>query len=101
MAPLIKIVARGDTTSVDAYLNPVLRGYVRELASRAGGTSKRTADAHVGRRAGRRGRFLGKDSILSGPAGGVVGFSKMAAAAGYRASDWLRYGGDQHGRDAV
>ncbi|MHC4178433.1 MAG: hydantoinase/oxoprolinase N-terminal domain-containing protein, partial [Planctomycetota bacterium] len=81
VAPLVKIVSRGDTTVMDAYLNPVLRAYVErirrvieggrlQILTSAGGL----VDAD---------RFVGKDSILSGPAGGVVGFSHVARAAGF------------------
>ncbi len=84
VAPLIKLVARGDTTTVDAYLNPVLRGYVRQLKAGLGADS--ACDLRMLTSAGGlvdADQFLGKDSILSGPAGGVVGFSRIAAAAGY------------------
>ncbi len=81
VAPLVKIVSRGDTTVVDAYLNPVLRAYIERLrrALAAGRLQILTSagglvDAD---------RFVGKDSILSGPAGGVVGFSHVARAAGF------------------
>ena len=94
VAPLIKIVARGDTTSVDAYLNPVLRGYVRKLRSGLG--SQNHSDLRMLTSAGGlvdADRFLGKDSILSGPAGGVVGFSKVATAAGYQRAIGFDMGG--------
>ncbi len=92
VAPLIKIVARGDTTAVDAYLNPVLRGYVRRLRDELGPRS----DLQMLTSAGglvNADRFLGKDSILSGPAGGVVGFSRVAAAAGFRCAIGFDMGG--------
>lgn len=83
--PLMKLVARGDTTIVDAYLSPVLRRYVDQVDSRLrpGGTGPRLmfmqsngglADAH---------HFQGKDALLSGPAGGVVGMVETASAAGF------------------
>jgi 5-oxoprolinase (ATP-hydrolysing) len=78
VAPLIKLIGRGDTTVVDAYLSPILRQYVDRVAGGLPGTTKlqfmqsngglTDADA-----------FRGKDAILSGPAGGVVG---MVAASG-------------------
>ncbi len=81
VAPLIKIVARGDTTVMDAYLNPVLRGYVNALRR-----SLSECDLRILTSAGglvEAEKFVGKDSILSGPAGGVVGFSRIARAAGF------------------
>jgi 5-oxoprolinase (ATP-hydrolysing) len=101
-SPLMKLVSRGDTTVVDAYLSPILRRYVdeveRDLGAGHPGTTppvagerrpevKRAAprlqfmqssggltDAH---------RFQGKDAILSGPAGGVVGAVEVARLAGF------------------
>jgi 5-oxoprolinase (ATP-hydrolysing) len=80
-SPLMKLVSRGDTTVVDAYLSPILARYVDHVAAELGGTrvlfmqsSGGLADAH---------RFRGKDSILSGPAGGIVGMARTAAAAGF------------------
>src|SRR4029079_15960664 len=81
VAPLPKFVARADTTVVDAYLNPVLRDYVERLRTALPGSSMRiltSAGGLVGAE-----HFCGKDSILSGPAGGVVGFSRAAQAAGF------------------
>ncbi len=83
-APLVKIVSRGDTTVVDAYLNPVLRSYVDRL--RESLDLGAASDIRLLTSAGglvRADRFVGKDSILSGPAGGVVGFSRAAQAAGF------------------
>ena len=94
VAPLIKIVARGDTTSLDAYLNPVLRGYVRRLRTAFG--EEAASDLRMLTSAGGlidADRFLGKDSILSGPAGGVVGFSRVAAAAGFERAIGFDMGG--------
>jgi 5-oxoprolinase (ATP-hydrolysing) len=80
VAPLMKLVSRGDTTVVDAYLSPILRRYVDRVAGELGGTrlmfmqsSGGLTDAH---------RFQGKDAILSGPAGGVVGMVGTGAMAG-------------------
>jgi 5-oxoprolinase (ATP-hydrolysing) len=81
-APLIKIVSRGDTTVVDAYLNPVLRRYVDRLRSALGDDCDLRLLTSAGSLVSPE-RFLGKDSILSGPAGGVVGFSRVAEAAGF------------------
>jgi 5-oxoprolinase (ATP-hydrolysing) len=85
VAQLIKIVARGDTTCVDAYLNPILRDYVRRLRQ-ALDKGQNSSDLRMLTSAGGlvdADNFLGKDSILSGPAGGVVGFSRVARVAGF------------------
>jgi 5-oxoprolinase (ATP-hydrolysing) len=73
VAPLVKIVARGDTTVIDAYLNPVLRAYVERLRRSLGASRLQILTSAGG--LVDADRFVGKDSILSGPAGGVVGFS--------------------------
>jgi 5-oxoprolinase (ATP-hydrolysing) len=82
---LAKLVGRGDTTVVDAYLSPILRRYVEQVANAL----------DVGRRCERllfmqsnggltdARLFHGKDAILSGPAGGIIGMVKTAEAAGY------------------
>ncbi len=91
VAPLPKFVARADTTVVDAYLNPVLRDYVARLRSALPGSKVRiltSAGGLVGAE-----HFCGKDSILSGPAGGVVGFSRMAKAAGFTRAIGFDMGG--------
>ncbi|MCE9547313.1 MAG: hydantoinase B/oxoprolinase family protein [Planctomycetia bacterium] len=80
VAPLPKIVPRGDTTVVDAYLNPVLRRYVAGLRARLGDSPLRILTSAGGLVAAEQ--FVGKDSILSGPAGGAVGLARAAAAAG-------------------
>jgi 5-oxoprolinase (ATP-hydrolysing) len=81
VAPLIKIVSRGDTTVVDGYLNPVLRSYVQRLRQAIGSGELRIMTSAGG--LVDADRFVGKDSILSGPAGGVVGFSLVARQAGF------------------
>jgi 5-oxoprolinase (ATP-hydrolysing) len=80
-SPLMKLVSRGDTTVVDAYLSPILRRYVDRVASELGDTrlmfmqsNGGLTDAHF---------FQGKDAILSGPAGGVVGMVQTSAMAGF------------------
>ena len=81
VAPLIKLVGRGDTTVVDAYLSPVLRRYVEGVAS---GLSSGT-DLHFMQSNGglaEASAFRGKDAILSGPAGGVVGMVAASAPHG-------------------
>lgn len=80
-SPLIKAVGRGDTTVVDAYLSPVLRRYVDLVASEMQGARLMFMQSNGGLADARR--FQGKDSILSGPAGGVVGAAKTAAMAGF------------------
>ncbi|ODS99008.1 MAG: 5-oxoprolinase [Lautropia sp. SCN 69-89] len=81
VSPLVRFVARGDTTVVDAYLSPVLRRYVERVAAAMPGVRLQfmqsnggLTDAHA---------FQGKDSILSGPAGGIVGMARVSAAAGF------------------
>ena len=92
VAPLIKIVSRGDTTVVDAYLNPILRTYVQRLRDDLGGDSDLRLLTSAGGLVSAE-RFVGKDSILSGPAGGVVGFSKVAQAAGFSRAIGFDMGG--------
>ncbi|MBI1246290.1 hydantoinase [bacterium] len=82
VASLIKIVSRGDTTVVDAYLNPILQDYLSRIQAKlAVGSRLRLLTSAGGLVASQA--FSGKDSILSGPAGGVVGFAAAAKAAGF------------------
>jgi len=81
VSPLMKLVGRGDTTVVDAYLSPVLRRYVDRIARALPDTALYFMQSNGGLTDARR--FQGKDSILSGPAGGVVGAVRTAAAAGF------------------
>jgi len=81
VSPLMKLVGRGDTTVVDAYLSPILRRYVDQVASQMPGvrlffmqSSGGLTEAH---------HFQGKDAILSGPAGGIVGMVRTAVAGGH------------------
>lgn len=92
VSPLIKIVARGDTTVVDAYLNPVLRSYLTSLRSRLHPETDLRLLTSAGGLVSAE-RFTGKDSVLSGPAGGVVGFSRIAEAAGFTRSIGFDMGG--------
>jgi len=78
-SPMMKFVSRGDTTVVDAYLSPILRRYVDQVAAEMPGvtlffmqSSGGLTDARV---------FQGKDAILSGPAGGIVGMARTAELA--------------------
>ena len=80
-SPLMKFVSRGDTTVVDAYLSPILKRYVDQVAGEMPGvklffmqSSGGLTDAHA---------FAGKDAILSGPAGGIVGMARTAALGGH------------------
>ena len=79
VSPLMKLVSRGDTTVVDAYLSPILRRYVEQVSAQMPGvrllfmqSSGGLTDAHA---------FQGKDAILSGPAGGIVGMVRTAQLA--------------------
>jgi 5-oxoprolinase (ATP-hydrolysing) len=81
VSPLIKLVSRGDTTVVDAYLSPILRRYVDRVAGELGNTRLMFMQSNGGLTDARL--FQGKDSILSGPAGGVVGMVRTAAEAGF------------------
>ncbi|MBP6530631.1 MAG: 5-oxoprolinase, partial [Burkholderiales bacterium] len=81
VSPLMKFVSRGDTTVVDAYLSPILRRYVEQVQASLGDvrlqfmqSSGGLTDAH---------RFQGKDAILSGPAGGIVGAAAVTKLAGF------------------
>ncbi|PIG92234.1 hydantoinase B/oxoprolinase family protein [Gloeocapsopsis sp. IPPAS B-1203] len=97
VSPLMKLISRGDTTVVDAYLSPILRRYVNQVSSQLSGYSNQAtnpdnitdtphpslmfmqsngglADART---------FQGKDSILSGPAGGIVGAVQTSLIAGF------------------
>jgi 5-oxoprolinase (ATP-hydrolysing) len=81
VSPLMKLVGRGDTTVVDAYLSPILRRYVEQVAGEMPGvklffmqSSGGLTDAHA---------FQGKDAILSGPAGGIVGMVRTAQLADF------------------
>ena len=80
-SPLMKLVSRGDTTVVDAYLSPILRRYVTEVARELQGVRLLFMQSNGGLTDA--GSFRGKDSILSGPAGGIVGMARTAQKAGY------------------
>ncbi|MEV0283888.1 hydantoinase B/oxoprolinase family protein [Kribbella sp. NPDC050820] len=80
-SPLMKLVSRGDTTVVDAYLSPILRRYVDQVASELDGVRLMFMQSNGGLTEAHM--FRGKDAILSGPAGGVVGMARTTAAAGF------------------
>ncbi|MCX7382507.1 MAG: hydantoinase B/oxoprolinase family protein [Alphaproteobacteria bacterium] len=80
VSPLLKLVPRGDTTVVDAYLSPILRRYVSQVASELEGVKLYFMQSNGGLAEALS--FQGKDAILSGPAGGIVGAARTAAMAG-------------------
>lgn len=79
--PLAGYVARSATAVADAYLTPVLQRYVDQVASRLGDTSLHFMQSNGGLMEATR--FRGRDAVLSGPAGGVVGAAKTAALLGH------------------
>jgi 5-oxoprolinase (ATP-hydrolysing) len=81
VSPLMKLVPRGDTTVVDAYLSPVLGRYVNQVADQMHGVRLMFMQSNGG--LAEAGHFRGKDAILSGPAGGIVGMVRMSALAGF------------------
>ena len=83
VSPLIKFIARGDTTVVDAYLSPILRRYVEQFGRNLGSPAPRIMFMQSNGGLVAAESFQGKDSILSGPAGGIVGAVKTCALAGY------------------
>ncbi|KQO20014.1 hydantoinase B/oxoprolinase family protein [Acidovorax sp. Leaf78] len=80
-SPMMKFVSRGDTTVVDAYLSPILRRYVDQVASEMPGVKLFFMQSSGGLTDA--GTFQGKDAILSGPAGGIVGMARTAGLAGH------------------
>ncbi|RDG32395.1 hydantoinase B/oxoprolinase family protein, partial [Streptomyces corynorhini] len=81
VSPLIKLVPRGDTTVVDAYLSPILRRYVDEVAAELRSVRLMFMQSNGGLR--EAAHFRGKDAVLSGPAGGVVGMARTSRQAGF------------------
>jgi 5-oxoprolinase (ATP-hydrolysing) len=81
VSPLLRLVPRGDTTVVDAYLSPMLRRYVDQVAAELTGTRLYFMQSNGGLTASEK--FQGKDAILSGPAGGIVGAARTAGMAGF------------------
>ena len=81
VSPLMKLVGRGDTTVVDAYLSPILRRYVDRVAGELGDARLLFMQSNGGLADARH--FQGKDSVLSGPAGGIVGAARSAVRAGF------------------
>lgn len=81
VSPLMKLVPRGDTAVVDAYLSPVLRRYVQRVADELQGVRLMFMQSNGG--LAEAGQFRGKDAVLSGPAGGIVGMARMSHLAGF------------------
>src|SRR5262245_19036806 len=104
---LMKLVGRGDTTVVDAYVSPVLRRRVDALAARLGAQTRLSFMQSNGGLAAAS-AFQGKDAILSGPAGGIVGMAQAAKGAGFEhvigfdmggtSTDVSHYAGGQYER---
>ncbi len=81
ISPLMKLIGRGDTTVVDAYLSPILRRYVDQVVEELNGARLMFMQSNGGLTDARL--FQGKDSILSGPAGGIVGAVQTSGQAGF------------------
>src|SRR5262249_21701187 len=81
VSPLMKAVSRGDTTVVNAYLSPILRRYVNQVAAELPGARLMFMQSNGGLTGALS--FHGKDSILSAPAGGIVGMVSTSVAAGF------------------
>src|SRR5690606_37509683 len=81
VSPLMKIVPRGDTAVADAYLSPILRRYVDQVAAELPGVRLMFMQSNGGLAEARH--FRGKDAVLSGPAGGIVGMARMSELAGF------------------
>ncbi|EEF79838.1 hydantoinase B/oxoprolinase family protein [Methylophaga thiooxydans] len=81
VSPMIKFVSRGDTTVVDAYLSPILRRYVEQICTQMPGVPLYFMQSSGGLSDAQQ--FQGKDAILSGPAGGIVGMARTAEIAGF------------------
>jgi len=86
VSPLMKLVSRGDTTVVDAYLSPILTDYVGHVASELQGLTEHNGRLMFMQSSGgltESGFFQGKDALFSGPAGGVVGMARVSESAGF------------------
>ena len=80
-SPLIRLIGRGDTTVVDAYLSPILRRYADRVAGQLGDVALQFMKSDGGLTGADQ--FAGKDAILSGPAGGIIGCVRTAELAGF------------------
>ncbi|NJR49829.1 MAG: 5-oxoprolinase [Leptolyngbyaceae cyanobacterium CSU_1_3] len=83
VSPLMKLIRRGDTTVVDAYLSPILRRYVEQVNAALPRSTTKLEFMKSDGGLTEAGQFQGKDSILSGPAGGIVGAVKASTSAGF------------------
>ena len=92
VAPLIKIVPRAQTTVLDAYLNPVIGRYLNQIQKELGAEGDVKLMTSGGNLASMD-QFSGKDSVLSGPAAGVVGFTRVAEQIGFSRSIGFDMGG--------
>lgn len=81
VSPLMKLVPRGDTAVVDAYLSPVLHRYIHQVTDQMRGVRLMFMQSNGGLAEAEH--FRGKDAILSGPAGGIVGMARMSELAGF------------------
>lgn len=81
VSPLMKLVSRGDTTVIDAYLTPILRRYINQVANHLPNVKLMFMKSDGGLTDAEK--FQGKDSILSGPAGGIVGAVQTSKRAGF------------------
>lgn len=99
ISPLMKLVSRGDTTVVDAYLSPILKRYINQVASQLNSNPNLLKDAiklmFMQSNGGLTNaqKFQGKDSILSGPAGGIVGAVQTSLKAGFNSIITFDMGG--------
>ncbi|MBD0261486.1 MAG: hydantoinase/oxoprolinase family protein, partial [Tolypothrix sp. Co-bin9] len=91
VSPLMKLVSRGDTTVVDAYLTPILRRYVNSVSSQLPGVRLMFMKSDGGLTDAQQ--FQGKDSILSGPAGGIVGAVQTSKRAAFESVITFDMGG--------
>lgn len=89
VSPLMKLVSRGDTTVVDAYLSPILKQYIERVANQLGAVNSPSSTTPIKLMFMQSNgglvdaeQFQGKDSILSGPAGGIVGAVQTSRLAG-------------------
>lgn len=80
VSPLMRVIPRGDTTVLDAYCSPILRRYVAQVSDELPGVELLFMQSHGGLTPAHH--FRGRDAILSGPAGGVVGMVRMSQRAG-------------------
>ncbi len=92
LAALIKLQTRGETTVLDAYLNPVIRSYLDQIVNLLGPNSQLKLMTSAGALTTRE-LFFGKDSVLSGPAGGAVGSARISQQIGFEKSIGFDMGG--------